>query len=404
MVSTQNSIIYLIAERAKNLDKVKYNYWSKKVEKILKSVEPYVMSVATIDLGKLSNNYRKVQSELAPGAVVGGVVKANSYGFGAVPISKRLYKEGCRHFFVASVDEGLEVRKVLKEDAEIFLLAGILKGCEEICLENNLTPVLNSMYEVDLWIDFSKKIGRKIKAAIQVDTGMVRNGLSKNDVEKHYQRILDNIDISFVMSHLACADIVGHYKNEQQLNRFKEILSFFGNNVKASLSATNGIFLGSDYQFDIVRPGKALYGFSIREDKIGTFEPVMDIYARIMQLNEIPQGETIGYGATYTAERTMRTATIGMGYADGFMRKFAGFGHAFIGDKRVPIVGRISMDYMVIDVTDIEDDSCLQIGKWAALTQSPDYTLEKWALEMNTLPHEVACRFGRRVKKIYIGE
>lgn len=374
------------------------------MEEILKSVEPYVMSVATINLDKLSNNYRKVQAELAPGAVIGGVVKANSYGFGAVPVSKRLYKEGCRHFFAASVDEGLEIRKVLNNDAEIFLLAGILKGCEQICLENSLTPVLNSMHEVDLWIDFSKKVGRKIKAAIQVDTGIVRNGLSMTEVEKYHQKIIDNIDIAFVMSHLACADILGHYKNEQQLHRFKEVLKFFGNNVKASLSATNGIFLGPDYQFDIVRPGKALYGFSIREDKIGTFEPVMDIYARIMQINEIPKGETIGYGATYTAERPMRTATIGMGYADGFMRKFTGFGHAFIGGKRVPVVGRISMDYMAIGVTDIEDDSCLQIGGWAALTQSPDYTLEKWALEMNTLPHEVSCRFGPRVKKVYIGE
>lgn len=374
------------------------------MEKVLNSVEPYVMSVATINLDKLSNNYKKVQSELAPGAVVGGVVKANSYGFGAVPISKRLYKEGCRHFFVASVEEGIEIRKVLNNDAEIFLLAGILKGCEQVCLENNLTPVLNSMYEVNLWIDFSKKIGKKIKAAIQVDTGMVRNGISISDAEKYHKKIIENIDIAFVMSHLACADIVGHYKNEQQLHRFREVLKFFGDNVKASLSATNGMFLGTDYQFDIVRPGKALYGFSIREDKIGSFEPVMDIYARIMQLNEIPKGETIGYGATFTAERAMRTATIGMGYADGFMRKFGGFGHAFVGGHRVPIVGRISMDYMAIDVTDIEDDSCLQIGGWAAFTQSPDYTLEKWALEMNTLPHEVACRFGRRVKKVYISE
>lgn len=371
--------------------------------KFLKSVEPYALSAVTINLDKLSDNYKKVKCEVGAETIVAGVVKANAYGFGAVRVSERLYKEGCRRFFVASVEEGLELREYIENDTEIYLLAGILKGCENICLSKRLTPVLNSMEEVNLWIDLSKKTESKLRAAIQVDTGMTRNGLSSKDVQKYHQTITENIDVAFVMSHLACADEAGSYKNSQQLNQFKEILRYFGEDVKASLSATNGIFLGRDYQFDIVRPGKALYGFSIREDKIGTFEPVMDVFARITQLNEISPGETIGYGATFVAERNMRTATIGIGYADGFMRKFAGFGHAFIGGKRVPVVGRISMDYTVIDVTDV-DESFLQVGSWAALTQSPDYTLEKWALEMDTLPHEVSCRFGRRVKRIYIEE
>lgn len=372
------------------------------MEKILSTLAPHVLSAAVVDLDKLARNYHKVQAELAPGTEVAGIVKANSYGFGAVPVSRRLYKEGCRRFFVASVEEGLEIREYLPNDAEIFLLAGLMKGCEQLCLDNKLTPVLNDMHEVELWIDFSKKIGQKARAAIQVDTGMVRNGLSRAEAEKYSSYILENIDIAFIMSHLACADIVDHYKNFEQLTRFKEILGYFGSGVKASFSATNGIFLGADYQFDIVRPGKALYGFSIREDKIGTFEPVMDVFARVTQFNEIPEGETIGYGATFTADRNMRTATIGIGYADGFMRKFAGFGHVFVAGKRIPIVGRISMDYMVIDITDLPNDA-LQIGDWVALTQSPDYTLEKWALEMDTLPHEVSCRFGRRVKRVYIG-
>lgn len=374
------------------------------MQSVLETVEPYVLSAAVIDLNKTARNYRKVQSEVSENTVVAGVVKANAYGFGAVQVSKRLYKEGCRHFFVATVEEGLEIRKVLNNDAKIFLLAGIMKGSEQICLENFLTPILNSMNEVDLWINFSKKIGKRLTAAIQVDTGMVRNGLSKSDIEKYHEKITNNIDVAFVMSHLACADLAGHYKNTEQLNKFKEMLAFFGAGVKASFSATNGIFLGKNYQFDIVRPGKALYGFSVREDKIGSFEPVMDIYTRIIQLNTLCKGETIGYGATFVAERDMKTATLGIGYADGFMRKFGGFGHAFIRGKRVPIVGRISMDYVVVDVTDLKEASELQIGEWAALTQSPDYTLERWALQMNTLPHEVACRLGRRVKKIYVGE
>jgi alanine racemase len=177
----------------------------------------------------------------------------------------------------------------------------------------------------------------------------------------------------------------------------------FEKQPKASLSATNGIFLGEEYHFDIVRPGKSLYGFSIREDKVGSLTPIGDIYARIVQVQEIPAGETIGYGATFKAEHDMVAVTLGIGYADGFMRKFDGFGQGFIGGKKAPMIGRISMDYIVLDATDI-DRSHLNPGEWVALTQGPEFTLEKWALDMDTLPHEVVCRFGRRVKRVYIGD
>lgn len=398
-------------------------------QKALDSLGPCALSAAVIDLNALAANYHKVHEKLSfpRRTAVAGVVKANAYGFGAVEVSNRLYKEGCRDFFVATVEEGLEVRRVLLNDARIFLLGGVLAGCEHLCFINNLTPVLNCMSEVELWAKFCKSLGQRVPAAIQVDTGMVRNGLSLKEVEAHHSDIFSNIDdIVFVMSHLACPDEPKHYKNAEQLERFNKVLDYFrddakvaaaksasspdGSNksaaVRGSLSATNGIFLGAQYQFDIVRPGKALYGFSVRKDLIGTFEPVMNIFARITQINEIAQGETIGYGATFVAPRPMRTATLGIGYADGFMRKFDGFGHAFICGQRLPLVGRISMDYAVVDVTDLDPkvgESELKVGGWVALTQSPDYTLEKWALQMNTLPHEVACRFGRRVHKVYIG-
>jgi alanine racemase len=177
----------------------------------------------------------------------------------------------------------------------------------------------------------------------------------------------------------------------------------FFENSKGCLSATNGMFLGKDYFFDAVRPGKALYGFSVREDKIGSMTPVMDVFSRIVQVNHLKAGDTIGYGATFTADRDMTAITVGIGYADGFMRKFSGFGHGFIGGTKIPSVGRISMDYMTFDASNVEK-SHLKIGNWVALTNDSDYTLEKWALELNTLPHEVGCRFGRRVKKIYIGD
>lgn len=366
----------------------------------LHNVEPYILSVAVVNLNNVALNYEKVKLELKSGTIAGAVVKANAYGFGATQISERLYQEGCRHFFVATIEEGIETRSVLEKDAHIYILSGLLKGCEQSITANNLTPVLNNLYQVGLFIEYSKKIDKRLNAVIQVDTGMCRNGLSKNDVEKNICKIKNNIDVEFVLSHLACADIVDHSMNTIQLNRYKEILEIFGDDVKGSFSATNGFFLGEEYQFDIVRPGKALYGFSIREDKIGSMTPVMDVFAKIIQINELPIGGSVGYGSTFIANRNMKTATIGIGYADGFMRKFCGFGHGFIRGEKIPVIGRISMDYIVLDVTDI-DESHVNIGDWIALT-SPDETLEKWALEMETLPHEVTCRFGRRVKRIYI--
>ncbi|MDR2794258.1 MAG: alanine racemase [Holosporaceae bacterium] len=368
----------------------------------IKNIEPQILAVVTINLNALAHNYHTVKQELNDNIILAAVVKANAYGFGMAPVSRRLYREGCRHFFVATVDEGINLRKQLPKDVDIFILGGLFFGCEKMLLDWNLLPVLNSMHQVKLWTDYSRDVQKKLAAAIHVDTGMCRNGISLEEVDQYSQDIRKNIDLRLVISHMACADTLDHQMNELQLQRFQQVLKAFGN-VKGSFSATNGIFLGKEYLFDMVRPGKSLYGFSIREDRVGSLEPVMDIFARITQINEINAGDTIGYGATFTAPKKMKTVTIGIGYADGFMRKFSGFGYGFIGGRKVPVVGRISMDYMVLDVTDI-DDSLLNEGNWVALTRTPDYTLEQWALELETLPHEVACRFGERVKRVYVGE
>ncbi|MDR3180212.1 MAG: alanine racemase [Holosporaceae bacterium] len=368
----------------------------------IENIEPQILAAVTINLNALAHNYHTVKQELNDDMVLAAVVKANAYGFGMVPVSRRLYREGCRQFFVATVDEGINLRKQLPRDIDIFVLGGLFSGCEKMLLDWNLLPVLNSMHQVKLWTDYSKNTQKKLAAAIHVDTGMCRNGISLEEVDKYGQDISKTINLQLVISHMACADTLNHYMNELQLQKFKHVLKVFGN-VKGSFSATNGIFLGKEYLFDMVRPGKSLYGFSIREDRVGSLEPVMDIFARITQINEINAGDTIGYGATFTASRSMKTITLGIGYADGFMRKFSGFGYGFIGGKKVSAVGRISMDYMVLDATDV-DDSFLNEGNWVALTRTPDYTLEKWALELETLPHEVACRFGERVKRVYIGE
>ncbi|MDR0631960.1 MAG: alanine racemase [Holosporaceae bacterium] len=369
---------------------------------ILDKVEPHILAVSVINLDNVAKNYLKIKEEWADNVEVIGVLKANSYGFGAIQIGKRLYKEGCRAFFVATIQEGIELRENLPPDIKIFILSGLLDNTENLIVQHDLTPVLNNPYQSELWINHAKKLNRKLDAVIQIDTGIFRNGYSYRDIDDDFGELKSNLNIVWVMSHLACADTPNHPLNRLQLERFKNILKKFGN-ARGCLSATNGIFLGKEYFFDAVRPGKALYGFSVRKDKIGSMIPVMDVFSRIVQINHLQSGDAIGYGATFTADCEMTAITIGMGYADGFMRKFSGFGHGFLGGVRIPVVGRISMDYIVLDASKVEK-SYLKIGNWVALTNDTDYTLEKWALELNTLPHEVACRFGPRVKKVYIGE
>lgn len=370
-------------------------------QKVLDRVDPQVLSVAVINLDNIAYNYHKVEDELAKGSIVSAVVKGNSYGFGAIPVSRRLYKEGCRNFFVATIDEGIEVRNILsQDDARIFVLSGVFENTEDLFLKYNFIPVLNNWMQADLWIKKAKSLNRKLDVVVHVDTGMSRNGFMEEDEKRSSKEILDNLNLLFVMSHLACADDVSSDMNQKQLDRFKAALTRFGN-PRSCLSATNGIFLGKDYQFDMVRPGKAVYGFSIREDMIGIVKPVMDVFSRIVQINHLKKGDTVGYGSTFTASHDMTSITLGIGYSDGFMRKFSGFGYGFLGGKKLPMIGRISMDYITLDASEI-DEKYLKLGNWVALTHSPDYTVEKWALELGTIPHEITCRFGSRVKRIYV--
>ncbi len=374
-----------------------------KFQEILNNIEPQVLSVAVINLNNVAYNYHKIEDEFAKNAIVSAVVKGNSYGFGAIPISKRLYREGCRNFFVATIDEGIEIRNTFpNKDVQIFVLSGVFENTENLLLEHKITPVLNNRDQADLWIKKAKDLNKKLDAVVHVDTGMSRNGFLEEDEEHSRDDVLNNLNLLFVMSHLACADDVSSEMNKKQLNKFKSALKKFGN-PKACLSATNGIFLGEDYQFDIVRPGKSIYGFSIREDMIGIVKPVMDIFSRIVQVNHLKKGDTVGYGSTFVAPHDMTSITLGMGYSDGFMRKFSGFGCGFLGGKKLPMIGRISMDYITLDASGV-DERYLKLGNWVALTRSPDYTVEKWALELGTIPHEITCRLGNRVKRIYVDD
>lgn len=371
-------------------------------ESVLEGVEPQILSAVIINLDNVAYNYHRIKNKMPNGGKVAAVVKGDSYGLGSVPISKRLYKEGCRYFFVATINEGIQIREALPtDDVKIFILSGIFANTEDLFIRSRLIPVLNNFAQTELWLNIAQRLRKKLEAVIHIDTGMSRNGFTDELELERLIQVRDQLNVLFIMSHLACADDISSKMNKKQLDRLNEARKRFGN-LPVSFSSTNGIFLGDEYKFDIVRPGKALYGFVVRQDLIGEVRPVVDIFARIVQVNHLKSGDTIGYGSTFTAPHDMKTISIGMGYSDGFMRKFSGFGCGFLGGKKMPVVGRISMDYFTLDASEI-DDKYLKLGEWVALTRYPDYTVEEWAHELNTIPHEITCRLGPRVKRVYVG-
>ena len=229
---------------------------------------------------------------------------------------------------------------------------------------------------------------------------MARNGFTpERMIEIGKNDNLTNFDIKYIMSHFSCADDVLSTKNREQVDIFNKVCKSLPG-IKRSMASTNGVFLDREYGYEMARIGKALYGFAIRDDLIGSLNPAIEIYARIVQINEILPGQTVGYGATFKAKKRMKLATIGMGYADGLMRKLSQFGYAYIDDFKVPMVGRISMDYAVFDVTDVPEEKIV-LGNWMSLANS-EATLEQMSIDSGTIPHEITCKLGKRVKKIYV--
>lgn len=372
-----------------------------KSKEYLKSVSPCCTCATLINLENILRNYKKLQKMVGDNVTCSAVVKANAYGLGATKIAQYLEDAGgCSEFFVATLDEGIEIRNVLKKkDSKIFVLNGVIQDTETYFTEHNLIPVLVNDDQLKRWVKYGKSVEHILPCILHVDTGMIRNGFTPSRmVELSSHPSLKNLDIQYVISHFACADDAGNPKNAEQLETFNRVCKYFPG-IRRSISSTNGVFLGNKYFCDMVRPGKALYGFAIREDLIDTLYPVVGIYARIEQINEIEPGQSVGYGATFVADKPMKVITVGMGYADGLMRKLQGFGYAYIDNIKLPMVGRVSMDFAVFDVTSVPTNK-IHIGDWITLADDTE-TLERMAIDSGTIPHEITCRLGPRVKKVY---
>jgi len=364
-----------------------------------------VTGVLTVDLDAIVANWRKLEKTAVP-AECSAVIKANAYGCGLEPVARALAKAGCKTFFVATIDEARAARAAAPS-AVLYVLNGFIQNTGEAYAKIDAKPVIGDLNELAEWDVFCRRTGWSGGAAIHIDTGMHRLGLTLAEAQGLIPRInAGDHGISLVMSHLACAESLHHPMNARQLATFREIASLF-TGVPASLSNSSGIFLGSPFQFDMVRPGAALYGVNPTPEADSPMQAVVDLKARVVQMREVERGESVGYGAIWTARRPTRLAIICAGYADGYFR--AGGSNdgtrgaeIVVAGKRCPVAGRISMDLIAVDVTDLER-SAVRRGQMVTLI-GDGITVDELAHHFGTIGYEVLTSLGARYTRLYKGD
>ena len=352
-------------------------------------------AILHIDLAAIVENWRLLAARAAPGAVA-GVVKANAYGLGADKVAPALRAAGCRHFFVAHLAEGIALRETLGSGPVIAVLNGFAPGADG---DAALVPVLNSLGDVLAHAAAGRSAGQARRALLHLDTGMARLGLDAAEqarlVADH--SLLAGLDLLYVMTHLACADEPDHPLNAEQAARFDRACSVLPK-FKRSFANSSGLFLGADYASDLARPGCALYGINPTPGLPNPLRQVLRLEAPVLQIREILAGASVGYGASFMAERPSRIATIAVGYADGYLRSLSGQGGAAYRGLMLPLVGRVSMDLITLDVTDVPGlvpgDAVTLIGGAAP---SPD----DLAARAGTIGYEILTSLGARYRRAY---
>jgi alanine racemase len=358
-------------------------------------------AVLTIDLAAIRDNYRLLQ-KTAAGAACAAVLKADSYGLGTAQVAPVLARAGCRHFFVAHLDEGITLRELLGDEPEIVVLHGAFRGTEPAFVAHRLIPVLNSPEQIAGWAALARNRGRRLPALLQIDTGMARFGLSPAELDELLAdpHAFSGIELRYLMSHLACADEPGNPVNEMQLAAFERARRRMPM-LPACLAASSGIFLGRAYHFDLVRPGAALFGVAPLAGQPNPLRPVVTLHGRVVQLREVGADTPVGYGHSFRLAKPARLATVAVGYADGFLRSSSNRGCAWLGDARLPIVGRVSMDSTILDVSAVPADA-LSPGALVELI-GPHADLEAAALAAGTIPYEILTSLGHRYHRRYVG-
>ena len=349
-----------------------------------------------IDLGALADNWRELARRAAP-ARAAAVVKANAYGLGLGPVAGALAEAGCTEFFVAGLDEALALR-ALQPHAAVYALAGVAAGAEAAFVRHHLVPVLNTVDEVRRWVRHAEGA----PAAVQLDTGMTRSGLGADELDALHAdgNPLARLNFALVLSHYACADEPGHRLNDLQLERFAALRARLPP-APTSFANSAGVLLGEHYRGDLVRPGIVLYGSDpTSAGGAGAMREVVRLQGRVLQLRDVLEpGVTVGYGATYRVRPPARFATVGVGYADGYLRALGGKGIAVAAGHRVPVVGRVSMDLLTLDVTRVPVDE-LAVGHYVDLIGG-GVPLDEVARLAGTIGYELLTRLSSRAERVY---
>lgn len=352
------------------------------------------LAVLHVDLEALAANFAWLQSAAAP-ARVGAVVKAGGYGLGAIQVGRRLADAGCTELFVATYAEGVELRPVVPE-ATLYVLAGCLPGGTDDFLRQRLVPVLNTAEEVREWV----RTARDAPAALQIDTGMNRRGLDAEDVAalEREPALLAKLNVALVLTHYACADDAERPLNVLQVERFDALRARLPA-APTSIANSAGALLGPAFRGDVIRPGLALYGGRAAAHGPNPMREVARLQARVLQLRDVREAGSVGYGATHAVRPPARLATLGIGYADGYLRSLSGRGVVVAAGHRVPVVGRVSMDLLTVDVTSVPRHA-LAVGDWVDVFGG-GIALEEVAALGGTIPYELLTAIGPRVARIY---
>ncbi len=360
--------------------------------------------ILAIDLRALAENWRLLASH-SQGAQCGAVIKADGYGIGLEAAMRTLLAAGCRTFFVANVCEG-ERARAISQEAVIYVLEGLAPGAAQRLARSDLRPTLSSLSEIAEWAALGQLLGRPLDAALHFDTGMNRLGLAHQDAERAAAAVAKGVSATLVMSHFVCSQWPEHDCNARQIADFERARTHFPG-VAASLCNSSGVFLPMRPHLDLTRPGYALYGGNPLPGRKNPMRPVVRLEARILAVREIEAGQSVGYDATWTASRPSRLATLGVGYADG-VPVSATIGpdrppaEAIVGGVRCPFVGRVSMDFVALDVTDAPPES-LKRGAFVELLGDV-IGIDELAARSGTIGYEILTRLGRRFARRYIDD
>jgi alanine racemase len=362
-----------------------------------------------IDLDALASNWRILRDH-AGGAETAAVVKANAYGTGIEKAVPALSKAGCRTFFVAHLSEAMRTRAVAPE-ATIYVLNGLLPGTAPDYAEFDLRPVLGSFEEIEEWAGFCRAQSRKMKAAIHVDTGMNRLGLTvPQGLTLKDTATLQDFETSLLMSHFVSAEESDNPSNGQQIEAFQAVRASLPG-IPASLPNSSGIFLRDKPRYDLVRPGYALYGGNPTPDRDNPMRPVVGLEGRIVQLRWVEAEHTVGYNGRWLALEKRRIATLSVGYADGYPRSSSARGKsgeellagiALVAGQRCPFAGNVSMDLITVDVTDVPENQ-VQRGDTVTLIGA-DLPVDEVGRRAGTIGYEILTNLGARYARTYRGE